>query len=312
MLSQSFKDFEFIIANDGSTDRTAEVLEGYAKKDRRIKVLQQNNIGLTETLNRLIKASKGEFIARQDADDISMPERLEKEIKRLRGDEDCLMAGCWFRTTFDNPGLSYDTVFPDNPGLLKRHLHRGTNCYAHGSVMIRKRVFDSMGLSYRFRYGQDLDLWLRLSEAGKLGMVEEVLYERRDNAQTLSNALVPRRRALAGLMLRLSKERIKEGQEITDWRPTEELIFKEVPLWSNKEIRAYDDFIRARALLLSGRSREARLALKSIKHDLKGLGGISSVYLLSHVPGVITGPALRLRDSIKDKKQFRRKVQDTE
>ncbi len=308
VMGQSFKDFEFIITDDGSTDETPRILDEYAKKDKRIKIIHQKNLGLTESLNRMIKASKGEFIARMDADDASMPERLERQVEKLMENPDCLMLGCWFRTVFEDHELGYETIFPDNTGLLKEHLHKGMNCYAHGSVMIRKKVFDEMGLCYRFRYGQDLDLWLRISEAGKIGMVEDILYERMDNSQTLSKSLVPRRIALARLMLRLSGERLKHGREITDWSVEEKNIFKDVPLWGEKEIAAYEGFLKARSLLCNGRSKEAKALLQSLKREIEGLGNFSSVYLLSHLPGPIIGPALRLRDSFNDRRQFKRKA----
>lgn len=308
ILCQSFNDYEFIITDDGSTDGTSTILDAYARKDKRIRVIKQANAGLTESLNRMIKASKGEFMARMDADDVSMKERLLKQVDRLEKDHACAALGCWFKTSSVDPSLSYEAVFPDDAKLLKKFLRAGINCFAHGSVMMRKKALMDAGLCYRFRYGQDMDMWLRLSESAGIGMVEEVLYERRDHHATLSKSLVPRRLALARLMLKLSEERMRHGREITDWSAEEKKILKDVPLWGKKEIRAYDGFLKARGLLCTGKSREAKTVLRSIRDDLRGLGGFAPAYILSHLPGAIIGPALRWRDAINDKRQYKRKA----
>ena len=94
ILNQTFRDFEFIIIDDGSKDNTLKVIKEYAKIDNRIKVIRNlTNIGLTKSLNKAIKLSKGEFIARQDTDDISLPNRLEKQIEFLQKNPDCALCG---------------------------------------------------------------------------------------------------------------------------------------------------------------------------------------------------------------------------
>ena len=89
ILSQSYQNIELLICNDGSTDDTQKILNSFQKKDSRVRLFQNpKNLGLTASLNILIAESKGVFIARQDADDISLPERLEEQLKH------CLVNGC--------------------------------------------------------------------------------------------------------------------------------------------------------------------------------------------------------------------------
>lgn len=84
ILNQSYKEFEFISIDDGSTDNSLEIIKEYAKRDKRIKVIKNPlNIGLTKSLNKGIRIAQGEFIARQDAHDFSLPHRLEKQLKFL-------------------------------------------------------------------------------------------------------------------------------------------------------------------------------------------------------------------------------------
>ena len=82
ILNQTYSDFELLIGDDGSTDRTMEIIQSFCD-DRIIVMRNEKNLGIPCTLNRLIKASKGEYIARQDSDDISLPKRLEKQVDFL-------------------------------------------------------------------------------------------------------------------------------------------------------------------------------------------------------------------------------------
>lgn len=304
VLSQTFFDFEFIITDDGSTDDTTAILDEYAEKDRRINVIRQPNTGLTESLNRMAAMAQGEFIARMDADDISLPKRFEKQLKKLRENPDYLAVGCWFQTINGNDVPTSEIFFPDKPDLLRQYLEEGINCYGHGSVMIRREVFHGLGLSYRFRYGQDFDLWLRLSEQRRLGMVEEVLYQRRDHGHALSKALIPQRAALMRLMRSLMKERKIHGREVSDWKDEESKVFNGVSLWTRQDIEAHDLFLEARRLLCSGENARARKILSSIRKGMKHFGNSDVPYFLSFFPGFLTAAILRSRDSINNKRHF--------
>ena len=95
ILSQEGVSLEFIVVNDGSTDNTGEILDDFARRDPRVRVIHQENTGLTRALIRGCDAALGEFIARQDAGDISLPGRLKNQAAVLTGCKDCVFVSCW-------------------------------------------------------------------------------------------------------------------------------------------------------------------------------------------------------------------------
>ncbi|MBN1392854.1 MAG: glycosyltransferase [Sedimentisphaerales bacterium] len=216
ILNQSFKDFEFIIINDGSNDGSFEVILEYQARDRRIVLVNQNNIGLTSSLNRGIRLSRCEHIARQDADDVSLASRLEKQLGFLKGNPKVAVVGC-FGEIFNNEG----TVSPiGNLKLssrgVKKYLLR-QNPMMHGSVMMRKSCLEKAGF-YRgfFRHAQDYDLWLRLSESFDLAVLPEPLYRYRVSADAISVSKFLIQKQYADIARRLHKERLASGKDSYD------------------------------------------------------------------------------------------------
>ena len=153
ILGQTFENFEFIIINDGSTDETAEVVRGYASSDSRIIFIDQDNIGLTKSLNKAIKTSKGNYIARMDADDVSALNRFETQMEWMKGGKYDL---CCSRTYLLNsnrisPGLSY--YMPKRIQMFFR------NPFIHGTFLIKRKALDIVGLyDEDFIYSQDYKL----------------------------------------------------------------------------------------------------------------------------------------------------------
>ena len=93
ILTQTLQDFEFLIIDDGSSDGTPAILTKYAKKDQRIRLSIRSNKGVVSTLNELVDQACGEFIARMDSDDISLPERLERQAAYLQANHECIALG---------------------------------------------------------------------------------------------------------------------------------------------------------------------------------------------------------------------------
>lgn len=175
ILRQTYQDFEFIIVNDCSTDKTSEILKSF--KDSRIKVINNpENMGLTKSLNKGVKNAKGKYIARMDADDISLPHRFETQIKFLEENPEYALVGSSFYQIDDTGKTVFWTKVLIRDAEIRRDLKR-QNWFGHGSVLIRKSAFiECNGYDEDFKYAQDYDLWLRISERFKIANIEEPLY----------------------------------------------------------------------------------------------------------------------------------------
>lgn len=205
ILGQTFDDFEFIVIDDGSTDATAAILGRY--EDPRIKVLSQENQGLTRALIRGCNEARGEIIARQDCGDRSAPERLAKQLAVLESEPDVVLVSC--STSYHAPGG--ETLYiAEGDGDQVRHslLHddvKNIRALAHhGSAMFRRAAYDQSG-GYRAEFGvaQDLDLWVRMAALGRIVFVPEILYEATMEVSAISAQSRPMQREAARIALQL-------------------------------------------------------------------------------------------------------------
>jgi len=187
ILNQSYSHFEFIIINDGSTDESLSILEKYARQDARIKVVSRENKGLIKTLNEGLNLAVGEYIARMDADDISLPLRFEKQLKYLEEHLDCIAVGT-LAQLIDSDG---DIIGPmgglqTHSEIDNAHLSGKGGAIVHPSAMIRREIlFESGGYLDEFENAEDLDLWLRLAEIGKLANIPETLFLYRQHLDSI-------------------------------------------------------------------------------------------------------------------------------
>ena len=176
ILDQTYKDFEFIIVNDGSTDNSLEILKRLADEDKRLVIIDQANTGLTKALNIAAARAKGTLIARQDSDDYALPQRLELQVARFLADPDLLLLG----------GNALD-VYPDGTESEWGHTNdnditRKARLYApfpHASAMMRADAFHTLrGYDERWLTAQDTELWMRFAQAGKIAMLAEPVLKR--------------------------------------------------------------------------------------------------------------------------------------
>lgn len=187
ILNQTFTDFEFIICDDGSTDGTYKILEKISNKDDRIILIQnKSNKGLAYSLNKGIAIAKGEYIARQDADDYSHKSRIEKQVDFLDNNKSFAMVGTNINY-FDETGIWGQYVLGERPAK-KDFLF--TNPFMHGTLMYRKQILNKCGnymVSKETRRCEDYELFMRIYENGFVGAnIQEKLYYFREDKNALA------------------------------------------------------------------------------------------------------------------------------
>lgn len=211
ILNQSFRNFEFIIIDDGSTDDTAKILSEYEQIDNRIVLVSQKNIGLTKSLNKALRMARGRFIARQDADDFSESNRLELMIKKI---EDCsLVLGLYKRIyegKMDAPMVSI--LLKYLPDFVKMFILNRVNLLMHGTFFFRKNdILKLGGYREKFKYSQDYDLFLRVSEEYEVSFVNDFVYRYRAHSDSVGHKNQESQFLFAVLASIFAHERRKTG-----------------------------------------------------------------------------------------------------
>lgn len=175
ILSQTYSDFEFIIRDDGSTDGTREILRALAARDPRIRLFEgESSLGPAGSSNWVVERAAGSFVARMDGDDIALPDRLERQLAALDARPDaCLIGTLW--EGIDEKGR---VVRPRDRWRLAHPSAFAP--FPHGSIMFRREAFDRAG-GYRVAadFWEDLDLYRRLAEFGRLIVLPAALYRHR-------------------------------------------------------------------------------------------------------------------------------------
>ncbi len=185
ILSQTFTNFAFLIIDDGSTDSTAEIVESY--RDPRIRLVRnQKNIGLTRSLNKGIKLAESDYIARMDADDISLPNRLEKQFQCFKSDPSLTLCASRMEVIDENgcpTGIIYPTI---SPSLLPWRLLFG-NQIPHTSVMLKRQALIELGGYAEWaKRSQDYELWARVNHQHKVLMIPDILVYWRDHSSNIT------------------------------------------------------------------------------------------------------------------------------
>ena len=187
ILNQTFQEFEFIIVNDGSTDNTKQILENYQNQNSKIRLINQNNIGLTASLNYGLTIAKGKWIARIDSDDIALPERLEKQYIYAEK-TNSILVGCHAKFISDHNNIISTPTLPNGHGKLINNLKRQKKFFSHSSAFFKKESALKVG-NYRkaMKKSQDYDLWLRISKLGKINCISYFGVLIRTHKDRLSN-----------------------------------------------------------------------------------------------------------------------------
>src|SRR5579862_9209527 len=151
ILSQTFRDFEFVIIDDGSTDGSAQILDRFAASDKRVRVFHQQNTGYVIALQNGLKLCTGEYIARMDADDIALPTRFEKQYDYFLRNPKTALVGCDFFDIDENGDISGEGEYPYVTDRVIRWLLLLCNPMLHPGAMFRKRDILAVG-GYRQEY----------------------------------------------------------------------------------------------------------------------------------------------------------------
>lgn len=178
ILCQSFNDFEFIIINDGSTDDTASFLDLYVKRDARIRVFSHRNKGLTYSLNLGCELAQGVLIARMDADDVAVKDRLLWQVRFMDANPDVGVLGGAYDLIDTNGKKLCGAKLPVEDRDIRLALLDST-AFLHPAVLMRKAALDLVGGYREVPYVEDYDLWLRLSEHVQLANLPQVLLKYR-------------------------------------------------------------------------------------------------------------------------------------
>ncbi len=241
ILAQTFGDFELIVVNDGSTDRSEKILRHYADRDPRIKLISRPNTGIVGALNDGLAEAKGEFLARMDADDICLPHRFQTQIDFLKAHPDVLAVGSrvMLIDPYGSPICASDHKLEHAD--IDQQIMRG-NGYAlvHPTAMIRREAIERIG-RYRkaLQWVEDLDLWLRLAEIGKLANVPDVLLKYRKHPNSVNRTRRALQITLANTAMREAYER-RGIEPPADWEyqaPQERSREEELRLWAWKAMK---------------------------------------------------------------------------
>ncbi len=196
VMKQTFFDWEFVICDDGSSDESVNIVREYVEKypEKFVLLKNEHNLGLNATLNKCLKKATGKYIARQDGDDISVENRLEKEVKFLDEHPEYALVSSSM-SFFDETGVWGEWKNPVKPE--KRDFFRQSPCFCHAPCMIRREAFIAVkGYTVRNRYlrCEDVNLWYKLYAHGYKGYnIQEPLYLMRDDKNAYKRRTIKNR-----------------------------------------------------------------------------------------------------------------------
>ncbi len=249
ILSQTFQDFEFLIVNDGSTDHSRDIICAY--DDPRIRLIEnEHNLGLTPSLNKGWRLAQGEFIARQDADDISAPERLAKQIARFRAQPDLALVGTAYQEINAQGTFISNGLLPCNSTEIRWDLF--FYCpFVHSAMMFRKRMIaEKIGFyNEAFSYAQDYELWWRISRCLQVANISDNLIQLRMNPSSMTatyGGIIDdevTRIKLANIAHFIAAEQVHAWQDGTRFREMTALWLGSFGELKNTHISAVNDMI---------------------------------------------------------------------
>ncbi len=208
ILNQTFRDFEFVVVDDGSTDRCPGILRDFASRDSRIRILSRPNTGIVGALNDGLALCSADLIARMDADDIALPQRFAEQIRYLNEHPDCVLVGSRvLLIDRENAPIRQWVDELTHDEIDRAHLARGWPV-VHPTVMMRRQALNQLG-GYREQYAtlEDMDLFLRLAEIGRLANHPMVLLKYRQHFNSICHTNSNRQSSLRDAILNETSQR---------------------------------------------------------------------------------------------------------
>lgn len=235
VLAQTFTDFEYIIVDDGSTDKTSEIIDEFVHRDSRIITARIENSGPANARNVALEMAKADWIAVLDADDVCLPFRLEKQLNFVKTRPECVLVGSGCMEITKNGTLIKEHYYPCNNDNLLKNLERRSKFFPHSSNLY-KRMLGSVVIRYNDRYpsSEDYDLWLTLSTLGKIGCVNSILIKLRKHNSSISNIESGKLQGVMGLCAAICHFRRKAG--LSDPSQMEEDVWQEFVKWVRKRM----------------------------------------------------------------------------
>lgn len=275
VLNQTYKNFEFIIVNDGSKDGTADYLD--AITDERVKVIHQENQGLGKPLNKWMKTCVGKYVMRLDADDICHETRMEKQVAFLESNPEVILVGSQIQMFSEKGKGAVSSLFTDHESILGGML-KGWHTQSHPTIMWRRTLLDHIP-GYAFSgAGEDWSFLLDAARFGKLANHSEVLYYYRLHAS--SNAWKGAKRVQAGLTyaIRRYERFMNSGEEypldefMKEW--SQRSLFKVF----NTELQAMSAVLYRKAMMAKMEGKKfpyySRLGVAAMLDPAKTIGAI--------------------------------------
>ena len=188
ILRQTYKDFEFIIINDASTDSTLDIIKKFSKKDKRIQIISnKRNLNIGKSLNLGVAKSQGKYIARMDADDISFPNRLAQQVQLLNNNPKVAVTGGDIVLIKEDGTILHTRKYESNSERMKKNIFRFSP-FAHPTTMYRKNIFDEFnGYDPAKSPSEDIDLWIKIGSKYDFGSVTSPTLYYRTYVKSSSN-----------------------------------------------------------------------------------------------------------------------------
>lgn len=282
IINQSFAGFELIIINDGSTDNSLNIIKSY--KDDRIKLIDQQNTGLSAALNNGIRFAQCECIARMDQDDISHPERLEKQLEFMKNHSQCVALGCNAEIIDQDGNYIYTSNQYLNWNEIKNHLP--TTPFFHSSVMFLKTAYSQANGYPQIRTDEDTVFFNRLSRFGEFNNLPETLIKYRLSPGAMSPLSSSFAKKLSKVVLRIIiRDDLTDNNGVTHEDIKEiDYIFSQ----TSYSVKKQQYHLRLAKKYLWN-NHQPKLARKNLTESIRARFSISSCfyYFVSFLPSVL-------------------------